>query len=210
MKTYSMREWRYMSTIFDIGTRLMWSASRSGRFILKEGTPGTHWIGGWVGPRDGVDALEYRKSLSPTENRTPALQLIARRYTDWTIPGPLRIDKGNRITRENLTPVPLCAKQIPYDLTWDQTRTAALGTWWLSYGTPSWLLSNPKVHYRLHRNRRRTLYWLKLIISTASRYISKIQFNIILTYTPGSPMWPTPLRVCDQNFTFIHHICSAK
>jgi hypothetical protein len=24
-------------------------------------TPGTHWIGGWVGPRAGLDAMEKRK-----------------------------------------------------------------------------------------------------------------------------------------------------
>jgi hypothetical protein len=29
------------------------SASRPGRF-----TPGTHWIGGWVGPRAGLDDME--------------------------------------------------------------------------------------------------------------------------------------------------------
>jgi hypothetical protein len=28
-----------------------WSASRPGRFTLKERAPGTHWIGGWVGPQ---------------------------------------------------------------------------------------------------------------------------------------------------------------
>jgi hypothetical protein len=30
-----------------------WSASRPGRF-----TPGTHWIGGWVGPRAGLDNVK--------------------------------------------------------------------------------------------------------------------------------------------------------
>jgi hypothetical protein len=30
-----------------------WSASRPRRF-----TPGTHWIGGWVGPRAGLDDME--------------------------------------------------------------------------------------------------------------------------------------------------------
>jgi hypothetical protein len=29
-----------------------WSASRPGRF-----TPGTHWIGGWLGPRAGLNRL---------------------------------------------------------------------------------------------------------------------------------------------------------
>jgi hypothetical protein len=34
-----------------------WSASRLGRFTPKERAPGTHWIGGWVGPRAVLDAV---------------------------------------------------------------------------------------------------------------------------------------------------------
>jgi hypothetical protein len=35
-----------------------WSASRPGRFTLV-----THWMGGWLGPRAGLDAVEDRKIL---------------------------------------------------------------------------------------------------------------------------------------------------
>jgi hypothetical protein len=31
------------------------------RFTLRETEPGTHFIGGWVDPWDGVDVLEKRK-----------------------------------------------------------------------------------------------------------------------------------------------------
>jgi hypothetical protein len=34
-----------------------WSASGPGHFISREGAPGTHWIGGWVGPRAVLDAV---------------------------------------------------------------------------------------------------------------------------------------------------------
>jgi len=34
-----------------------WLASRSGRFTSGERTFGTHWVGGWVGPRAGLDAV---------------------------------------------------------------------------------------------------------------------------------------------------------
>jgi hypothetical protein len=34
------------------------SASRPGRVI-----PGTHWIGGWVGPRARLDEMEEKKYL---------------------------------------------------------------------------------------------------------------------------------------------------
>jgi hypothetical protein len=35
-----------------------WSASRPGRFTLRETTPGANWIGGWVGPRAVLDAVK--------------------------------------------------------------------------------------------------------------------------------------------------------
>jgi hypothetical protein len=38
-----------------------WSASRTGRFIPREIAPGSQWIGGWVGPRAGLDRIEKRK-----------------------------------------------------------------------------------------------------------------------------------------------------
>jgi hypothetical protein len=37
------------------------SASRPGRFTSREKLPGTNWIGGWVGPRTGLDAVVKRK-----------------------------------------------------------------------------------------------------------------------------------------------------
>jgi hypothetical protein len=41
-----------------------WSALRPGRFNPGEGAPGTHWTGGWVGPRTGLDNVEKRKFLT--------------------------------------------------------------------------------------------------------------------------------------------------
>jgi hypothetical protein len=41
-----------------------WSASRPGRFTTGERTPGTHWIGGWVDSRAGLDDMEKRKLLT--------------------------------------------------------------------------------------------------------------------------------------------------
>jgi hypothetical protein len=53
-----------------------WSCTRPSRFTPGERAPGTHWIGGWVGPRAGMDALTL------VGNRTPAVRPVARRYTD--------------------------------------------------------------------------------------------------------------------------------
>jgi hypothetical protein len=54
-----MRKWSYNSTILpyvlDGGE---WSASRPGHFNPVERAFGTHWIGGYVGSRDGVDDME--------------------------------------------------------------------------------------------------------------------------------------------------------
>jgi hypothetical protein len=35
-----------------------WSASHTGRFTPREISLVTHWIGGWVGPRAGLHAVE--------------------------------------------------------------------------------------------------------------------------------------------------------
>jgi hypothetical protein len=39
-----------------------WSASRPDSF-----TPGAHWLGGWVGPRAGLDDVKRRKFLTLPE-----------------------------------------------------------------------------------------------------------------------------------------------
>jgi hypothetical protein len=41
-----------------------WSASRLDRLTLGKTAPGTHWIGGWVCPRTGLDDVERRKILT--------------------------------------------------------------------------------------------------------------------------------------------------
>jgi hypothetical protein len=40
------------------------SASRRCQFTLGERALSTHWIGGWVGPRAGLDDVEERKFLT--------------------------------------------------------------------------------------------------------------------------------------------------
>jgi hypothetical protein len=66
-----------------------WSASCPGRFITpRETVPGTHWIGGWVGPRAVLDAVVKRKIPNPrreSNTRTPIVQPVAQRYTDLAI-----------------------------------------------------------------------------------------------------------------------------
>jgi hypothetical protein len=60
-----------------------WSTSRPGRFTPGERAPGTHWIGGLMDLRAGLDDLEKRKFLT-----LPGLELqpVASRYTEYAIP----------------------------------------------------------------------------------------------------------------------------
>jgi hypothetical protein len=48
-----------------------WSASRPGHFIPRVRTLGTHWIGGWAGPRKGLDAMVNREIPSPSQDSNP-------------------------------------------------------------------------------------------------------------------------------------------
>jgi hypothetical protein len=47
--------------IFLTSTGGEWSASLPGRLIAGERAPGTHYIGGWVDPRAGLDDKEKRR-----------------------------------------------------------------------------------------------------------------------------------------------------
>jgi hypothetical protein len=82
-----LEEWMYSSThsltsALDGGE---WSASRTGHFTSRERASGTHWIGGWVGPRAVIDAVVKREIPYPRREsnpRTPIVQPVAQRYTD--------------------------------------------------------------------------------------------------------------------------------
>jgi hypothetical protein len=53
-----------------------------------------HWVGGWVGPRAVLDSVVERKISSPhreSNSRTPIVQPVTQRYTDWAITAHPRI-----------------------------------------------------------------------------------------------------------------------
>jgi hypothetical protein len=67
IKHYNMkafREWKYSSTVLDLGTRWMLMVSYTSASILPwKVAPITLWTGGWVGPLVALDAMEKRKYL---------------------------------------------------------------------------------------------------------------------------------------------------
>ena len=52
------------------------------RPLYPQDRPGTHYIGGWVGPRTSLTGAEY---LAPTEIRPRTVQSVEGRYTDRAI-----------------------------------------------------------------------------------------------------------------------------
>jgi hypothetical protein len=76
-----------------------WSASRPSCFTAGEIDHGTHWIGGWVGPRTSMYDVEKRKLLT-----LPGLKLwslcrpaVASRYTDCAITTPRLVTFHRRV-----------------------------------------------------------------------------------------------------------------
>jgi hypothetical protein len=84
-----MGEWRYSSTVLllDGGDR---SASRPGRFTPREGPryPLERSLDRRLRGTQSRSGCWEEKNLSPSGNRTPDIQPVDCRYTDWAIPTP--------------------------------------------------------------------------------------------------------------------------
>jgi hypothetical protein len=59
---------QFLTSVLDGGE---WSASHPCRFTPGERFPGTHWIGGWVGPRAGLDGTKKRKIFCSCRKSNP-------------------------------------------------------------------------------------------------------------------------------------------
>jgi hypothetical protein len=58
-----------------------WSASRPCSFTPEDRAPVTHWIGGWLGPRAGLDDVEKSKFFPQLGLEFRPLGRPASRYT---------------------------------------------------------------------------------------------------------------------------------
>jgi hypothetical protein len=77
-----------------------WSASCPGRFI-----PGTHWIGGWVGPKAGLDEVERKKILPLPVLEPLPFRCPARSQSLYQLPYPNAFPKTGRKSN-SLDPLP--------------------------------------------------------------------------------------------------------
>jgi hypothetical protein len=69
-----MPEWK-CSSIHSLTSALdggKWSASRPRRFTPRERDPDTHWIGSWMGPRAGLEAVAIVTAGTLTQVVQPA------------------------------------------------------------------------------------------------------------------------------------------
>jgi hypothetical protein len=73
-----MGKWRYSCTIVNLGT------SHPYRFTPGNTALGSLWIGGWVGPRAGLVAVEERQISCSRQESNPGCP--ACRSTNWAIP----------------------------------------------------------------------------------------------------------------------------
>jgi hypothetical protein len=73
-----------------------WSAAWPCRF-----TPGTHWIGGWVGPRAGLDYVEKRKFLTAPGLELQPLARPARSQSLYRLSYPGSLSSPLLITKVN-------------------------------------------------------------------------------------------------------------
>jgi len=60
IKIYGGDEVQFQVFLTSAVDAAKWSASRSDRFTPGKTAPGTRWIGDWMGPKAGLDAVKKR------------------------------------------------------------------------------------------------------------------------------------------------------
>jgi hypothetical protein len=66
----------------------VFSVTPQPRFTPEERTSGTHWTGGWVGLRAGLDTGNILCLLQGSNLYRAVIQPVARHYTAWATPAP--------------------------------------------------------------------------------------------------------------------------
>jgi hypothetical protein len=68
-----------------------WSASRPCRFTPGGSVPSAHCIGGWVGPRAGLDTVEWREISCPCWESNPDRPFCSPSLYHLSYPGSYRL-----------------------------------------------------------------------------------------------------------------------
>jgi hypothetical protein len=81
-----MVEWRYRFIILNLGTRWRWVVSFTPRPLYSRRSPLYLLDRSLGGPKSRPQRCAEKKNLASAGNRTPAVQPVSRRYTDWATP----------------------------------------------------------------------------------------------------------------------------
>jgi hypothetical protein len=69
-----MGEWRFSSSFLDLSTRWWWVVNLTPRLLNPRGkSPSIRWIGGWMGLRASLDAVDKRKISRRCRELNPSL-----------------------------------------------------------------------------------------------------------------------------------------
>jgi hypothetical protein len=135
-----------------------WSASRLGRFTPRERAPGTHWIGDWVGPRAVLNAVVKRNIPSPhrkSNPRTPIIQPVAQRCTNWAI-----------------TAVDVTGGE--WKLLKEELNLSTFKCWWEIMFISDNMNNSPlKILFRSHFQKKYLLYLLNCLLKRPAKLIWK-------------------------------------
>jgi hypothetical protein len=101
-----MGEWSYDSTIPDFGNRWRWVVSFTTLQLYRRGNSSPYPLDRRLGgPQSRSGRCGEEKDLATAGNRTPILQPVAYRYSDWAIPRTIwhkHLRAGYRIIETNI------------------------------------------------------------------------------------------------------------